>query len=95
MNGSKPWEPIIISDNLSWPEFSRLNLFLHELPGTKPIVSIARNYPQKNNFSHVIGYVSDLSNKDLNEPAPKEAEPMTTTKNTKTPETFSEDDIPF
>ena len=63
----KPWEPIIISDNLSWPEFSRLNLFLHELPGTKPIVSIARNYPQKNNFSHVIGYVSDLSNKDLNE----------------------------
>ena len=23
----KPWEPIIVSDNLSWPEFSRLNLF--------------------------------------------------------------------
>ena len=67
MNGSKPWEPIIISDNLNWSEFSRLNLFLHELPGAKPIVSIARNYPQKNNFSHVIGYVSDISNKDLNE----------------------------
>ena len=24
----KPWEPIIISDNLSWSEFSKLNLFL-------------------------------------------------------------------
>ena len=23
----KPWEPIIISDNLSWSEFSKLNLF--------------------------------------------------------------------
>ena len=23
----KPWQPIIVSDNLSWPEFSRLNLF--------------------------------------------------------------------
>ena len=27
----KPWEPIIISDNLDWSEFSRINLFLHEL----------------------------------------------------------------
>ena len=25
----KRWEPIVISDNLSWSEFSRLNLFLH------------------------------------------------------------------
>ena len=24
----KPWEPIIVSDNLSWSEFSRVNLFL-------------------------------------------------------------------
>ena len=23
----KPWEPIIVSDNLTWSEFSRLNLF--------------------------------------------------------------------
>ena len=24
----KPWEPIIISDNLNWSEFSKINLFL-------------------------------------------------------------------
>ena len=24
----KPWEPIIVSDNLNWSEFSRINLFL-------------------------------------------------------------------
>ena len=40
----KPWEPIIISDNLSWTEFSRLNLFLHEMQGIKPVVSVARKY---------------------------------------------------
>ena len=25
----KPWEPVIVSDNLTWSEFSKLNLFLH------------------------------------------------------------------
>ena len=29
----KPWEPVIISDNLNWSEFSRVNLFLNELQG--------------------------------------------------------------
>jgi len=61
----KPWEPIIISDNLSWSEFSRLNLFLHETPGIKPIVSIARKYIEDGSFSHIIGYVSAVSVKDL------------------------------
>ena len=32
-----PWQTLIISENLSWEEFSKLNLFLHELPGTKPV----------------------------------------------------------
>ena len=38
----KPWEPIIVSDNLTWSEFSRINLFLHELEGVEPVVSVAR-----------------------------------------------------
>ena len=62
----KPWEPIIISENLSWEEFSKLNLFLHEVQGIKPVVSVARKY--KNNdgsSSHLTGYVSDISVKDL------------------------------
>ena len=60
----KPWEPIIVSDNLSWSEFSRINLFLHELQGVEPIVSVARIYPDTST-SHVIGYVSQVSAKDL------------------------------
>jgi len=61
----KPWEPIIISDNLSWSEFSKLNLFLHEVQGIKPIVSITRKYSEDGASAHLIGYVSDVSVKDL------------------------------
>ena len=60
----KPWEPTIISDNLNWSEFSRVNLFLHELQGIEPIVSVARVY-RDNSSAHVLGYVSQVSAKDL------------------------------
>ena len=61
----KPWEPIIISDNLTWSEFSKLNLFLHEIQGIKPVVSVARKYLDDNSSYHIIGYVSEPSLKDL------------------------------
>ena len=60
----KPWEPIIVSENLNWSEFSRVNLFLHELQGVEPVVSVARWYPDKST-AHIIGYVSEVSAKDL------------------------------
>ena len=66
-NSQKPWETIIISENLSWEEFSKLNLYLHELDGAKPVLSISRNYPFKENYTHVLGYVSRASVSDLNE----------------------------
>tara|TARA_Y100000590_G_scaffold468302_1_gene650583 strand:+ start:868 stop:2829 length:1962 start_codon:yes stop_codon:yes gene_type:complete len=61
----KPWQPIIISENLTWSEFSKLNIFLHELQGIKPVVSVARKYSNDGSSSHLIGYVSDISTKDL------------------------------
>ena len=60
----KPWEPIVVSDNLTWSEFSRINIFLHELEGVEPIVSVARVYPNKST-AHIVGYVSQVSKKDL------------------------------
>ena len=64
MAKQKPWEPIIVSDNLTWSEFSRINLFLHELPGVEPVVSVARLYPDTS-AAHLVGYVSQVSQKDL------------------------------
>ncbi|MDB9743505.1 penicillin-binding protein 2 [Pelagibacteraceae bacterium] len=60
----KPWEPIIVSDNLDWSEFSRINLFLHELQGIEPVVSVARVYKDSSS-AHILGYVSQVSAKDL------------------------------
>jgi len=61
----KPWQPIIIAENLSWPEFSKLNLFVHEIPGIKPVVAVARQYIEDGSLSHLVGYVSSVSAKDL------------------------------
>ena len=41
-----------------------MNLFLHELDGVKPVVSVARMYPD-NSSAHILGYVSQVSEKDL------------------------------
>ena len=60
----KPWEPVIVSENLDWSDFSKINLFLHELEGVEPIVSVARTYPD-NSSAHILGYVSQISAKDL------------------------------
>ena len=66
-NNQKPWETIIISENLSWAQFSKLNLYLHELDGAKPVLSVSRYYPYKENFTHILGYVSRASASDLEE----------------------------
>jgi len=64
INKQKKWETTVVSDNLTWSEFSKLNLFLHELEGALPVVSVARIY--KNSASaHAIGYVSEVSAKDI------------------------------
>jgi penicillin-binding protein 2 len=61
----KPWETIVISENLTWAEFSRLNIFAHEMQGIKPAISVARKYFDNGASSHLIGYVSDASSRDL------------------------------
>ena len=64
-NQQKPWETLIISENLSWDQFSKVNFYLHELSGAKPVLSVARSYPYKENYTHVLGYVAQASQKDL------------------------------
>jgi len=60
----KSWDTTVISDNLTWSEFSKINLFLHELQGAQPIVSVARFYKDSSS-AHAIGYVSEISPRDL------------------------------
>ena len=62
---NKPWETLIVSDNLSWEKFSKINNHLYDLNGVKPVISISRNYPYRDNFTHVIGYVSQANERDI------------------------------
>ena len=64
-NEIKPWETLIISDNLDWKKFSKINNHLYDLNGVKPVISISRNYPFQDNFTHVLGYVSQANEKDI------------------------------
>ena len=64
-NEIKPWETLIVSDNLSWQKFSKINNHLYDLNGVKPVISISRNYPYKENFTHLIGYVSQANQNDI------------------------------
>jgi len=64
-NEIKPWETLIVSDNLSWQKFSKINNHLYDLNGVKPVISISRNYPYKENFTHLLGYVSQANEADV------------------------------
>ena len=61
----KPWETIVISENLTWEQFVKLNHYLHDLVGAKPVLSISRNYPFGANYTHVLGYISEASEEDI------------------------------
>ena len=64
-NKQKSWETLIISKNLTWEQFTKVNYFLHDLVGAKPVLSVSRNYPFDENYTHVLGYVSEASEKDI------------------------------
>ena len=57
--------PVSVADDLTWEEFSRINVRLPELPGVTADMGDARVYPFGGAFAHVIGYVSRVSADDL------------------------------
>ena len=64
-NNQKRWETLIVSENLTWDQFSKVNYYLHELIGAKPVLSVARNYPYKKSYTHILGYVSQANKSDI------------------------------
>ena len=64
-NNQKPWETLIVSENLTWDEFTKINFYLHDLSGARPVLTVGRNYPYNETYTHVLGYVSEASVEDL------------------------------
>jgi len=57
--------PIPVMENLTWEEFSRINVHSPELPGIHLEVGEKRHYPYGNLFAHTVGYVGAVSERDL------------------------------
>jgi penicillin-binding protein 2 len=62
---NKKFVPVPVAENLTWEEFSRINLHLPYLPGVQPDVSETRDYPYGPEMVHVLGYVASVSEQEL------------------------------
>jgi len=62
---NKKFVPVPVAENLTWEEFSRINLHLPYLPGVQPDASETRDYPYGPEMVHVLGYVASVSEQEL------------------------------
>jgi len=61
---NKKFVPVPVAENLSWEEFSRVNMHLPYLPGVQCDVGEARDYPFGKELVHILGYVGSVSPKE-------------------------------
>ena len=57
--------PVMVRENLSWEEMSRIEINTPDLPGVMIDVGQSRNYPLNDLGAHFLGYVSAVSEADL------------------------------
>jgi penicillin-binding protein 2 len=62
---NKKFVPVPVAENLTWEEFSRINLHLPYLPGVLPDVGETRDYPYNQAMVHILGYVAAVSPEDM------------------------------
>lgn len=57
--------PALVAENLSWEEYSRVNVYSASYPGVRAEMGESRNYPLGESFAHVLGYVAKANLKDV------------------------------
>ncbi len=62
---NRPFVPITVRENLSWEEFSRVEVNMPDLAGVRTEVGRIRDYPCGPSFAHIVGYVAAASDKEL------------------------------
>jgi penicillin-binding protein 2 len=60
-----PSAPVTIADQLTWKAFAAVSANAPSLPGVTPEVGLTRDYPLRDDFAHLIGYVRRVSPYDL------------------------------
>jgi penicillin-binding protein 2 len=59
--------PVLVTDNLTWRDFTQVNLLSPDLPGIQPEVGDTRFYPFADEMAHVLGYVAAVAERDLDD----------------------------
>ena len=57
--------PVTVRENLQWEDVSRIEVNAPDLPGLSIEVGQSRQYPFAHDFSHVLGYVAAVSEKEV------------------------------
>jgi penicillin-binding protein 2 len=67
--------PVQVMEDMSWEQFSAINIRAPELPGVTADMGEVRVYPYGGAFAHVIGYVAKVNKSDLTPTGPN-ADPI-------------------
>jgi penicillin-binding protein 2 len=67
--------PVSVMEDMSWEQFSAINVRAPELPGVTADMGEVRVYPHGGAFAHVIGYVAKVNREDIEATGPN-AEPI-------------------
>lgn len=62
--------PVSVMEDMTWEEFSRVNVRAPELPGVTADMGEVRVYPHGGAFAHVIGYVAKVNDRDVKAAGP-------------------------
>ncbi|MDO5536151.1 MAG: penicillin-binding protein 2 [Desulfovibrionaceae bacterium] len=63
----KSFEPLLLASDLDFDLVARIESELCYWPGLEILVLTRRNYPEKDLFAHILGYVAEANEKELEE----------------------------
>ncbi len=63
----KPFEPLLMITDIDFERVARIESELHMWPGLEIVVRTKRSYPENELFAHVLGYVGEANEKEMQE----------------------------
>lgn len=70
INAAPKRAPVQVMEDMSWEQFSAINVRAAELPGVTADMGEVRVYPHGGAFAHVIGYVAKVNKEDVDAAGP-------------------------
>jgi penicillin-binding protein 2 len=70
INSAPKRAPVQVTEDMTWEQFSAINVRAPELPGVTAEMGEVRVYPYGGAFAHVIGYVAKVNREDVDKEGP-------------------------